>query len=204
MNDWTKFIEKWFYESQITFTDCEFDLVEQELLAGFDELTEDFDRAFNDDLKELEFSESCTRIRSENVREELILLHSSYSLSPKPSKNIGKNKTRKGVKPASVQRRNRLNSKIPSSTVEKKEGRELYEDIIVTDENIKVVSQLPFINRRENIQVMIYSDNSVSISYLSSKGKRSSRTSVIPYGIDIETARSTYRNGILEITFNRK
>jgi hypothetical protein len=52
MNDWTKFIEKWFYESQITFTDCEFDLVEQELLAGFDELTEDFDRAFNDDLKE--------------------------------------------------------------------------------------------------------------------------------------------------------
>jgi HSP20 family molecular chaperone IbpA len=141
MNDWTRFIEKWFNESQTTFTDYEFDLMKQELLVGFDELTEDFDRVFNDDLKELEFSESCTRIRSENVREE---------------------------------------------------------------ENIKVVSQLPIIDRRENIQVIAYSDNSVSISYLSPKGERSSRNLVLPYGIDIGTARSTYRNEILEITFNRK
>jgi HSP20 family molecular chaperone IbpA len=141
MNDWTRFIEKWFNESQTTFTDYEFDLMKQELLVGFDELTEDFDRVFNDDLKELEFSESCTRIRSENVREE---------------------------------------------------------------ENIKVVSQLPIIDRRENIQVIAYSDNSVSISYLSPKGERSSRNLALPYGIDIGTARSTYRNEILEITFNRK
>ena len=141
MNDWTRFIEKWFNESQTTFTDYEFDLMKQELLVGFDELTEDFDRVFNDDLKELEFSESCTRIRSENVREE---------------------------------------------------------------ENIKVVSQLPIIDRRENIRVIAYSDNSASISYLSPKGERSSRNLVLPYGIDIGTARSTYRNEILEITFNRK
>lgn len=215
MNDWTRFIEKWFNESQIAFVDYEFD--RQELLLGFNELTEDFDRVFNDDPNELEFSESHMRVRSKNVIKELILVHSSYPLDLRLNKNTGKNKTRKSVKPASVQRRNRLNSyrynltddsniagsEIPLSRAEK-EGREYFEDVIVTDENIKAVTQLPINNRRENIQVIAYSDNSISISYLNSEGKRSSRTLVLPYSIDIETAKSTYRNGILEITFNRK
>lgn len=215
MNDWTRFIEKWFNESQIAFVDYEFD--RQELLVGFNELTEDFDRVFNDDPNELEFSESYMRVRSKNVIKELILVHSSYPLDLRLNKNTRKNKTRKSVKPAPVQRRNRLNSyrynltddsniagsEIPLSRAEK-EGREYFEDVIVTDENIKAVTQLPINNRRENIQVIAYSDNSVSISYLNSEGKRSSRTLVLPYSIDIETAKSTYRNGILEITFNRK
>lgn len=215
MNDWTRFIEKWFNESQIAFVDYEFD--RQELLLGFNELTEDFDRVFNDDPNELEFSESHMRVRSKNVIKELILVHSSYPLDLRLNKNTRKNKTRKSVKPAPVQRRNRLNSyrynltddsniagsEIPLSRAEK-EGREYFEDVIVTDENIKAVTQLPINNRRENIQVIAYSDNSASISYLNSEGKRSSRTLALPYSIDIETAKSTYRNGILEITFNRK
>lgn len=215
MNDCTRFIEKWFNESQIAFVDYEFD--RQELLLGFNELTEDFDRVFNDDPNELEFSESHMRVKSKNVIKELILVHSSYPLDLRLNKNTRKNKNRKSVKPAPVQRRNRLNSyrynltddsniagsEIPLSRAEK-EGREYFEDVIVTDENIKAVTQLPINNRRENIQVIAYSDNSVSISYLNSEGKRSSRTLVLPYSIDIETAKSTYRNGILEITFNRK
>jgi HSP20 family molecular chaperone IbpA len=196
MNDWTRFIEKWFNESQIPFADYGFDIMKQELLIGFDELTEDFDRVFNDDPNELEFSESCMRVRGENVRKELILLHSSYPSNPRPNKNTRKNKTRKSAKPAPVQRRNLFRVE--------KEGRESFEDVIVSDEIIKVVLQLPINNKRENIQVIAYSDNSITISYLSSEGKRSSRTSALPYGIDIETARSTYRNGILEITFDRK
>jgi HSP20 family molecular chaperone IbpA len=215
MNDWTRFIEKWFNESQIAFVDYEFD--RQELLLGFNELTEDFDRVFNDDPNELEFSESHMRVRSKNVIKELILVHSSYPLDLRLNKNTRKNKTRKSVKPAPVQRRNRLNSyrynltddsniagsEIPLSRAEK-EGREYFEDVIVTDENIKAVTQLPINNRRENIQVIAYNDNSVSISYLNTEGKRSNRTLALPYSIDIETAKSTYRNGILEITFNRK
>jgi HSP20 family molecular chaperone IbpA len=212
MNDWTRFIEKWFNESQIAFVDYEFD--RQELLLGFNELTEDFDRVFNDDPNELEFSESYMRVRSKNVIKELILVHSSYPLDLRLNKNTRKNKTRKSVKPAPVQRRNRLNSYRYNLTVDsniagsesraEKEGREYFEDVIVTDENIKAVTQLPINNRRENIQAIAYSDNSVPISYLNSEGKRSSRTLVLPYSIDIETAKSTYRNGILEITFNRK
>jgi HSP20 family molecular chaperone IbpA len=192
MNDWNRFIEKRFNKSQIAFTDYEFNIMKQELLIDF----EDFDRVFDDDLNELELSESCVRVKCENVRKELILLRSSYTLNPRSNKNTKKNKTRKSVKSAPVQRRN------PSS--EQREGKESFEDVIVTDENIKVVLQLPINNKRENIQVIAYSDNSVSISYLNSEGKQSSRTSALPYDIDIETARSTYRNGILEITFNRK
>jgi HSP20 family molecular chaperone IbpA len=225
MNEWTRFVEKWFNESQTSFAfaDYEFDIMKQELLLGFNELTEltelteDFDKVFSDDPNELEFSESYVGVRSENVIKELILLHSSYPLNTRSNRNTRKNKTRKSVKPAPVERRNRLDSyrynptddsnitgsKIPLSRVEQ-EGRESFEDVIVTDENIKVVTQLPINNRRESIHVIAYSDNSVSISYLSSKGKRRSRTLFLPYGIDIETAKSTYRNGILEITFNRK
>ena len=216
MNDWTRFIESWFDELQIAFVDYEFDIMKQELLLGFNELTEDFDRVFNDDQNELEFSESHMRVRS-NVIKELILVHNSHPLDLRSNKNTRKTKTRKSGKPAPVQRRNRLNSysynltddsniagsKIPLSRVEQ-EGRESFEDIIVTDMNIKVVTQLPINNRRENIQVIAYSDNSVSISYLNSEGKRSGRNLAIPYCIDIENAKSTYRNGILEITFNRK
>ena len=216
MNDWTRFIESWFDELQIAFVDYEFDIMKQELLLGFNELTEDFDRVFNDDQNELEFSESHMRVRS-NVIKELILVHNSHPLDLRSNKNTRKTKTRKSGKPAPVQRRNRLNSyrynltddsniagsKIPLSRVEQ-EGRESFADIIVTDMNIKVVTQLPINNRRENIQVTAYSDNSVSISYLNSEGKRSGRNLAIPYCIDIENAKSTYRNGILEITFNRK
>jgi HSP20 family protein len=194
MNDWTKFIEKWFNESQIAFSDYEFDIMKQELLLGFDELTEDFDRVFNDDLNEMELSESYIRMGRENVRKELVLLHVSYPLNVRPKKK--KNKTRKSVKPAPVQR--------GTLSRVQKERRESFEDIIVSDENIKVVLQLPINNKRENIQVTAYSDNSITISYLNSEGKRSRRTSALPYGIDIETARSTYRNGILEIAFKRK
>jgi HSP20 family molecular chaperone IbpA len=196
MNDWTRFIEKWFNKSQIPFADYEFNITKQGLLIGFDELTEDFDRVFNDGPNELEFSESYMRVGGENVRKELTLLHNSYPSNPRPNKNTRKNKSRKSVKPAPVQRRELFRVE--------KEGRESFEDVIVSDEIIKVVLQLPINNKRENIQVIAYSDNSITISYLSSEGKRSSCTSALPNGIDIETARSTYRNGILEITFDRK
>ena len=203
MNDWTRLKEKWFNESQIAFVDFEFEIIKKELLVAFDKLIEDFDRAFNDDSNEMEFSESYVRVRIGNVRNEPDLLLSSYPLNPKSNKNTKKNKTRKSVKLKPVQRGNRLNPKIPPSTVEK-ETRESFGDVIVTDEKIKVVLQLPINNKKENIQVIAYSDNSVSISYLNFEGKRSSRTLALPYDIDIETARSTYRNGILEITFNRE
>jgi HSP20 family protein len=209
-NDWSGYVEKWFNTSSIDFADHELDTMRQELLIGFDKLTEEFDKIFNDDLNEFKFLESYMEVRSETVREEVdVLLYGSYPLNLRPNKNTRVSKIRR-IKPVSVQRRNHTDddditgSKRKLSRIEKEEGRESLEDVIVTDKNVRVVTQLPINNRRENIRVVAYSDNSVTISHLNSEGKRCRSTSVIPYKIDIETARSTYKNGILEITFNRK
>jgi HSP20 family protein len=214
MNDWNRYIEEWFSVSYTAFTD-EFDIMEEELFREFGKLTEEFDRIFNADLNELELSGSYVGVRSETLGEEVeVILYGSYPVNLRPNKNTRVRKTRRNVKPVSVQRRNHLTSHyyshidddnitVPPPRIEK-EGRESLEDIIVTDKNIKVISQLPVNNRREDIKVVAYSDNSVTISHLSSEGKRYCRTSVIPYNINIETARSTYKNGILEIIFNRK
>jgi HSP20 family protein len=127
-------------------------------------------------------------------------LYGSYPLNRRHDKNTRVRKIRRNVKPdGSV-----TGSNVPLSQIENEGRIKSLDDVIVTDENIKVVSQLPLNNRRENIKVIAHSDNSVTISHLSSEGKRCRRTSVLPYNIDIDAARSTYRNGILEITFNRK
>lgn len=215
MNDWNRYVEEWFSISYMAFADDEFDIIEEKLFRGFDKLIDEFDRIFKADLNELEYSEPYVRVRSATLREEIdVIPYGSHPVNLRPNKNTGSRKTRRNVKPVTVQRRNHLdphyynlinddNITVPLPRIEK-EGRGSLEDIIVTDKNIKVVSQLPVNNRREDIKVVAYSDNSVTISHLSSEGKRCSRTSIISYNIDIESARSTYKNGILEITFNRK
>ena len=195
----------------------EFDLIKEEPFIGFDKITEDFDRIFNDELNDLEFSGSYVDSSSDNVKDEVdIIMYASYLSNIKLNKNTQKRKTKRNAKPALVKRRKQLNSysynltdgdNITGSTVPlpmiENEEREYLEDVIVTDKSIKVVSQMPINNRKEDIKVVAYSNNSVIISYLGSEGNNCRSTLVIPYNIDIETARSTYRNGILEITFNR-
>lgn len=78
------------------------------------------------------------------------------------------------------------------------------EDVIISDKNIKVVFQLPINNKKENIKVIAKDDYSVKISYMTNEGKRRSHTLDIPYDIDIETAKATYKNGILEVKFDRR
>jgi HSP20 family molecular chaperone IbpA len=59
-------------------------------------------------------------------------------------------------------------------------------------------------NKKENIKVVAAKDDySVKISYMSNDGKRRSRTVDIPYDVDFETSKATYKNGILEVKFDR-
>jgi HSP20 family molecular chaperone IbpA len=217
MNDWDIYIEEWISRSSIAFAEYEFDLIKEEPFIGFDKITEDFDRIFNDELNDLEFSGSYVDTSSDNVKDEVdIIMYASYPSNIKLNKNTQKRKTKRNAKPASVKRHKHLDSysynltdgdNITGSTVPlpiiENEEREYLEDVIVTDKSIKVVSQMPINNRKEDIKVVAYSNNSVTISYLGSERNNCISTLVIPYNIDIETARSTYRNGILEITFNR-
>jgi HSP20 family molecular chaperone IbpA len=217
MNDWDIYVEEWISRSSMAFAEYEFDLIKEEPFVGFDKITEDFDRIFNDELNGLEFSGSSVDPSSDSVKDEVdIIMYATYPSNIKLNKNTQKRKTKRNAKPASVKRRKQLNSysynltdgdNISGSTVPlpiiENEEREYLEDVIVTDKSIKVVSQMPINNRKEDIKIVAYSNNSVIISYLGSEGNNCSCNLVIPYNIDIETARSTYRNGILEITFNR-
>ena len=78
------------------------------------------------------------------------------------------------------------------------------DDVIVSDKNIKIVSQLPINNKKGNIKVVANDDYSVSISHLNSERKRCITTIGISYDIDFETASATYKNGILEVTSDRR
>jgi len=217
MIDWDIYIEEWISRSSMAFAEYEFDLLKEEPFIGFDKITEDFDRIFNHESNGLEFSGSYMDASSDNVKDEVdIIMYASYPSNIKLNKNTQKRKTKRNVKPASVKRHKHLDSysynltdgdNITGSTVPlpivENEEREYLEDVIVTDKSIKVVSQMPITNRKEDIKVVAYSNNSLTISYLGSEENNCRSTLVIPHNIDIETARSTYRNGILEITFNR-
>ena len=74
-------------------------------------------------------------------------------------------------------------------------------DITTTDKEVKVILEMPGVNK-ENIKVNA-SDNLVEVN--SNDPQRKYHEVIdLPPEVDIETAKSTYTNGILEIIFNKK
>jgi len=79
--------------------------------------------------------------------------------------------------------------------------REPLADVNVTDNEVKVVLEMPGV-KKEEIKVNAFDG---SIEVLSNDPHRKyHKTIELPQEIDIESAKSTYNNGILEVTFNRK
>ncbi len=195
LDDWNRQIERW----MDIFSDDEPDLIGLELVREFDNLTKRFYSVFDDDLRETEYKSNLS-FGSEVYREEMeIAVIDDYSAVSRPSKKRRSKKIIKRVKPVPV-----IAEESVRVTGIEKVRKDPSEDIIVTDKNIKLVSQLPINNKKENIKVILNDDNSVTVVHLDYEGKRCMRTLIIPYDIDPETARSTYRNGILEIIFDRK
>lgn len=188
-------IERW----MDIFSDDEPDLIGLELVREFDNLTKKFNSILDDDLNESRgTSDLCMGIRSEICREEeVVVKRISYSdIKPK------ERKLRRKVEPVSVSVKRRFDKATQSRI---KGEQDTSEDVIHTDKNVKIVSQLPINNRKENIKVIAHDDdNSITISYLNNEGKRHTITSDIPYDVDFESAKATYKNGILEVTFDRK
>ena len=74
-------------------------------------------------------------------------------------------------------------------------------DVTTTDKEVKVVAEMPGISK-EKIIINAY-DNRVEVKSEDPQRKYH-RTFEIPPETDIETAKSAYNNGILEITFKKK
>ena len=79
--------------------------------------------------------------------------------------------------------------------------REPLVDISSTDKEVKVIVEMPGI-KKENIKINAYED---SVEITSNHPQRKYHKVIdLPPEADIETVRSTYNNGILEVIFNKK
>ena len=79
--------------------------------------------------------------------------------------------------------------------------REPLADITTTDKEVKVILEMPGVNK-ENIKINA-SDNSVEVK--SEDPQRKYHHVVeIPAEADVQTVKSTYKNGVLEIVFRKK
>src|SRR6186713_2095889 len=78
--------------------------------------------------------------------------------------------------------------------------REPLVDISTTDKEVKIVAEMPGI-KKENIKINAY-ENSLEI--ISNDPERKYHKVIdLPTEADIETVKSTYNNGILEVIFNK-
>jgi HSP20 family protein len=75
-------------------------------------------------------------------------------------------------------------------------------DITTTDKEVKVVVEMPGIDKKD-IKISAY-DNSVKISTANTAQRKYRSVIELPSEADAETVKSTYNNGILEITFKKK
>jgi HSP20 family protein len=79
--------------------------------------------------------------------------------------------------------------------------REPLADITATDKEIKVIFEMPGVNK-ENIKINAYD---TTLEVRSDDPQRKYHEVIdLPPEADVETARSTYKNGILEIVFDKK
>jgi HSP20 family protein len=80
--------------------------------------------------------------------------------------------------------------------------REPLADVTTTDKEVKVAVEMPGVSK-ENIKINVY-DNSVELTTTGTEERKYHEVIEIPPETDIETATSTYKNGILEIVFKKK
>ena len=80
--------------------------------------------------------------------------------------------------------------------------REPLADIVTTDKEVKVIVEMPGV-KKEEIKINAF-DNSVEVSTTESAQRKYRRIVELPSDADVNTAKSNYNNGILEIIFDKK
>ncbi len=167
-----------------------------DLFRGFDEMRSEFE----DQFKNIENRAPKDLIREYEspgggkIREVGPLVY-GYSMTVGPD---GKPKIREFGNVKSPLSRGSFSQTTPVILSE----REPLADVATTDKEIKVVVEMPGVSK-ENIKVNAY-DSSVEISTTEGAQRKYHEIIELPPEADIETAKSSYNNGILEITFQKK
>jgi HSP20 family protein len=166
----------------------------------FDEMRREMERSFEEQFKEIESTAPKDLIKEyqtpdgDKVREVGPLVY-GYSMTIGPD---GKPKVREfgNMRPSY-----RLGGMSASAKPVISDEREPLADVTTTDTEIKVIIEMPGVGK-ENIKINAY-DHSVEVKSEDPQRKYH-RVIDIPPEADTETVRSTYKNGVLEISFKKK
>ena len=171
-----------------------------DIFRGFDDVQREMNRMFN------VFNDLSSNAPKELVREyetsdggkvrEVGPIVYGYSMTIGPDgkphvKEFGNVKAGKTVGPY-------IGANKPQITAE----REPLSDIATTDKEVKVVLEMPGI-KKDDIKINAY-EQKVEIKTADNAQRKYHKIIDLPKSAEIETARSTYNNGILEVTFDKK
>ena len=185
------------------FSGSSFDLASEDWLRGFDEMRHEMEHVFEETIQDIE------RIPKELVREyetaagrmarEIGPLVYGYSYTVGAD---GKPQFREfgNIRPLqrSLRGGRRYGLGAPMLTAE----REPLADVTTTNKEVKVTVEMPGITKQD-IKVSAY-EGAVEVSTIEKAKRKYHRIIDLPSETDVETARSTYSNGILEIIFHKK
>ncbi len=164
----------------------------------------EFDNYFNDELIDLEVEKELEDVFTERVYEtteeviEFTSFLSAYSMTIEVADEPRVEEVR-NVRNASVGN-SRKGKRVAGYGPQITTGRESLAEIYVYDKEVKVVLEMPGVGK-EHIKIKAYPDY---IEISSNHHHRKSQVIEIPHVADINRARSTYKNGILEIVFKKK
>jgi HSP20 family protein len=171
-----------------------------DIFRGFDEMRRDIEREFNDAIRNIETKAPKDLVKEYEtpeggkVREYGPFVY-GYSMTIGPD---GKPKVREFGNVKSPFQGGGSFRRAPMISSE----REPLADVTTTDKEVKVIVEMPGVSK-QNIKVNIY-DNSLEVSTIEGSPRRYHEAINLPEEADIETARSTYNNGILEVIFKKK
>jgi HSP20 family protein len=173
-----------------------------DMFRGFDQMRQEMERELEDTFKSIESKAPKALVREYEtsgggkVKEYGPFVY-GYSMTIGPD---GKPKIREfgNVKPST---RGMSGGGRGTTRPEISGETEPLVDITTTDKEIKVVVEMPGISKN-NIKINVY-ENTLEVRS-DDPQRKYHKTIEVPSETDIETARSAYNNGILEITFNKK
>jgi HSP20 family protein len=174
------------------------------MFRGFDEMRSQMERQFEEQLKNFQSTAPKELVREYQTPEggkvrEVGPIVYGYSMTIGPD---GKPKIREFGNVRSSPLRGGAGGGSSFSTPLISSERQPLADVITTDTEVKVVVEMPGANK-ENIKVNAY-DSSVEITATGQEERKYREIVEIPPETDIETAKSIYKNGILDITFKKK
>ena len=173
-----------------------------DMFKGFDEMRSQIERQLEDQFKNFQSTAPKELVREYQTPEggkvrEVGPIVYGYSMTIGPD---GKPKIREFGNVRSSPLRGGGGSSFSAPMISSE--RQPLADVITTDTEVKVVVEMPGVSK-ENIKVNAY-DSSVEITTTGQEERKYREVVEIPPETDIETAKSIYKNGILEITFKKK